>query len=137
MSKSNKAKASVSDAIATIVSEYFAQVGARNELFSTSDGNVFENLVFAKNHAATLGDKEVVPHTNVNDLEVVDEEDMKGAAYQLTEADKQLLETGLSKENYNALKLLIKNLKIETSDQKAETLIKALEEYKTNNLSSK
>ena len=74
MAKVNKAKASVIDAVATTVSNYFAQTGARNEVFSTSDGNVFENQGFARNHAATLEDKEVTPHTNANAIEVVEEE---------------------------------------------------------------
>jgi hypothetical protein len=127
------ATASVTDAIALAVSTYFAQTGAKKEVFSTADGFVFENFGFAQNHATTLDDKNVTPHTNANNLEVVDEEEVKETTYQLTDADKQLFETGLSKDNYNALKSLIKSLKIETSDQKAETLIKALEEYKTNN----
>jgi hypothetical protein len=129
------AKATITVAIALAVSTYFAQTDAKKEVYSTADGFIFENLVFAKNHAATLDDKNVTPHTNANNLEVVDEEEVTGSGtpYQLTDADKQLFETGLSKDNYNALKSLIKSLKIETSDQKAETLIKALEEYKTNN----
>jgi hypothetical protein len=128
------AKASINDAIALAVSAYFAQQGAKNEVFSTSDGFVFENIVFATNHASTLKDKNVTPHSNANDLEVLDDEEVTGSGteYQLTDADKQLLETGLTKENYNALKSLIKNLKIDTTDQKADTLIVALEEYKLN-----
>ena len=79
MAKANKkATASVSDAVATTVSDYFAQVGSRNEVFSTSDGNVFENLGFAKNHAATLDNKDIVPHTNAKNIEVVDEEELDG-----------------------------------------------------------
>jgi hypothetical protein len=129
------ATASINDAIALEVSAYFAQQGAKSEVFSTADGFVFENFGFAQNHATTLDDKNVTPHSKANDLEVVGDEEVTGSGtpYQLTDADKQLLETGLAKENCNALKPLIKNLKIETSDQKAETLIKALEEYKTNN----
>lgn len=127
-----KATASITDAIALAVSAYFAQQGAKNEVFSTSDGFVFENIGFATNHASTLEDKNVTPHSKANELEVVDDEEVTGTPYQLTDADKQLLETGLAKENYNALKSLIKNLKIETIDQKADTLIVALEEYKLN-----
>lgn len=127
------AKAAILVAIAIAVSAYFEQKDAKNEVFSTADGFLFENLGFAKNHAATLDDKNVTPHTNVNNLAVVDEDVVSGTGYQLTDADKQLLEAGLAKENYNPMKSLIKNLKIETADQKAETIIKALEEYKTNN----
>jgi hypothetical protein len=133
MEKSNqKATASINDAIALVVSAYFAQQGAKNEVFSTSDGFVFENIGFATNHASTLEDKNVTPHSNANDLEVIDDEDVTGSIteYTLTDTDKQLFETGLAKENYNALKSLVKNLKIDTADQKADTLIQALEEYK-------
>jgi hypothetical protein len=127
------AKATIMVAVALAVSAYFEQKDAKNEVFSTADGFLFENLGFAKNHATTLEDKNVTPHTNANNLEVVGEEEVTRTGYQLTDADKQLLATGLSNENYNPLKSLIKTLKIETADQKAETLIKALEDYKTNN----
>lgn len=69
------ATASLVDAIAKTVSDYFEQVGSKDELFSTADGNVFENQGFAKNHAVTLEDKNVTPHTKANALEVVDEEE--------------------------------------------------------------
>lgn len=128
------AKASINVAIALAVSAYFAQQGAKNEVFSTSDGFVFESIVFATNHASTLEDKNVTPHSNAKDLEVFDDEEVTGTPYQLTEADKQLLESGLTKENYNALKSLIKHLKINTADQKADTLIQALENYKLETL---
>jgi hypothetical protein len=81
MAKETKtATASKSDAIAKTVSEYFDQVGSKDELFSTADGNVFENQGFAKNHAVTLDDKNVTPHTKANALEVVDEEEITGDA---------------------------------------------------------
>ena len=74
------ATASMNDAIAKTVSDYFEQKNSKNELFSTADGNVFENLGFAKNHATTLADKNVTPHTKANALEVVDEEEVTGDA---------------------------------------------------------
>jgi hypothetical protein len=77
MANAKKAPAS-NDAVAQTVSDYFAQKGARNEVFSTSDGNVFENLGFAKNHADTLEDKLVTPHTNASAIELVDEEEVEG-----------------------------------------------------------
>jgi hypothetical protein len=49
---------------------------------------------------------------------------------ELTIEQEKLLESGLVKENYNDLKALVKVLRIEISNQKAETLIKALEDYK-------
>lgn len=122
--------ASLADAIAKTVSDYFAQIGSKEEVFSTSDGNVFENLGFAKNHAATLEDKNVTPHTKASGIEVVDEEELTGDIYQLTESDKELLQSGLDSKNYNAMKALVKNLKLASTDLKAETLIAVLTGYK-------
>lgn len=133
MDNSNKpATASVSDAIALAVTTYFEQNKAKSKVYSTADGFLFENLGFAKNHASTLDDKNVTPHTKSSNEEVVDEDILNN--YQLTDVDIKLLDSGLVKENYNALRSLVNRLKIETIDQKAETLINALEEYKLANL---
>ena len=67
----------VSEAVAKTVSDYFEKKGSKDEVFSTSDGNVFENQGFARNHAATLEDKNIVPHTNALSLEVVDDEELE------------------------------------------------------------
>ena len=123
-----KATASIADAIASTVSHYFAQLGARDEVYSTSDGYVFENAGFARDHARTLEDKNVTPHKNAKSIEVVDEETADDIV--LNEEQKELLNTGLVKENYAAIKALIKVLGITTADQKAETLIAALTAYK-------
>jgi hypothetical protein len=74
----SKATATILVAIALAVSTYFEQKDAKKEVYSTADGFLFENLGFAKNHAATLDDKNVTPHTNVNNLEVVGEEEETG-----------------------------------------------------------
>jgi hypothetical protein len=74
----SKAKASISEAIAQAVSTYFEQKDAKKEVYSTADGFLFENLGFAKNHATTLDDKNVTPHTKANNLEVVGEEEVTG-----------------------------------------------------------
>lgn len=74
----NKAKASIIGAVALAVTNYFAQVNAKKEVYSTADGFLFENLGFAKNHAATLKDKNVTPHINSNkssELDDLDEDD--------------------------------------------------------------
>ena len=73
--KKEKATASIADVIASTVSNYFAQAGARDEVYSTADGYVFENAAFARDHAVTLEDKNVTPHKNANSIEVVDEEE--------------------------------------------------------------
>lgn len=124
--------ASIADSVAKKVTEYFEKKGSKDEVYSTADGFVFESLVFAKNHAETLEDKNVTPHNKAKGIDVVDATEVTGE-YKLTEADKELLESGLESKNYNAIKALVKSLKIETSDQKADTMIKALEEYKLAN----
>lgn len=128
--QTNNATASIADAIALAVSTYFEEKGSKQEVYSTADGFIFENVGFATNHATTLDDKNVTPHTKASNLQVVDEKEVTGDEYLLTDADKELLQSGLESKNYNAIKALAKNLKIDTPDQKAETLITALTAYK-------
>lgn len=105
--------------------------------FSTSDGEHFYNENDAKNHAKSLEDKVVEPVYNPTFLgdassNDVADEDLKAKAFKESEKMAQELEnTELIKENYKQLKVLVKYFEIETADQKAETLIKALEEYKS------
>ena len=105
--------------------------------FSTSDGEHFYNENDAKNHAKSLEDKTVEPvyngaflaDTTISELA---EEDLEAKAFAESEKmAKELKETQLVKGNYNQLKSLVKYFEIETADQKADTLIKALEDYKS------
>jgi hypothetical protein len=131
MEKAQKtASAVLATAIALAVSNYFEQTGAKDTVYSTSDGFLFENLVFANNHATTLEEKNVTPHANVNTMEVVDEEELTGDGSQLSAEQLELLNNGLVKENYAPLKQLADFLKLETTDKKAETIITALNAYK-------
>ncbi|MDX6187984.1 hypothetical protein SGQ83_01365 [Flavobacterium sp. Fl-318] len=131
MEKAQKtASAVLATAIALTVSNYFEQTGAKDTVYSTSDGFLFENLVFANNHATTLEEKNVTPHANVNIMEVVDEEGLTGDGSQLSAEQLELLNNGLVKENYAPLKQLADFLKLETTDKKAETIITALNAYK-------
>lgn len=123
----NQATASVTDAIALRVTEYFETAGSKAVVYSTSDANLFENQGFAKDHAATLEDKNVTPHSTVANLEVVEE---TLESDELSEAQIKLLQSGLTKGNYKEIKALAAFLKLETADQKAETLIDALEDYR-------
>lgn len=72
--ENNKETASINDAISLTVSNYFGQSNAKDTVYSTSDGNVFENLGFATNHASTLIDKNVTPHKNANSIEMIEED---------------------------------------------------------------
>lgn len=76
----NKAKAVILTAIALAVSTYFKENKDRKEVYSTADGFLFENPAFAQNHAVTLEDKNVTPHTNPSTIELVDDEDVSGEA---------------------------------------------------------
>lgn len=128
-----KETASVTDAITQAVSDYFAKPDSKDIVYSTSDGNLFEILRFATNHGSTLEDKEATPHKKPNNIEVVDHEDLTDSAIELNPEQTELLNTGLVVQNYNKLKQLVSVLKIETADQKAETVIKVLEDYKAKN----
>lgn len=123
----NQATASDTDAIALRVTEYFERPGSKAVVYSTSDANLFENQGFAKDHAATLEDKNVVPHSTVANLEVVEE---TLESDELSEAQTKLLQSELAKANYKDLKALAAFLKLQPADQKAETLIDALEAYR-------
>lgn len=104
--------------------------------FSTSDGEHFYNENDAKNHAKSLDDKTVEPVYNgafLADATISElaDEDLEAKAFaESKKMDQELENTKLVKENYKQLKVLVKYFEIETADQKAETLIKALEEYK-------
>lgn len=74
--ETKKATASQADAIALAVTTFFEQNPAKNKVYSTADGFLFENVGFAKNHATTIDNKDVTPHTNAANVEVVDEEDL-------------------------------------------------------------
>lgn len=76
--KKTNVTAVLATAIALAVSNYFDQENAKQEVFSTADGFLFENLVFATNHATTLEDKNVTPHSNAVAIEVIDEEEITG-----------------------------------------------------------
>lgn len=101
-----------------------------SEITATSDGFLFTNKKFAVDHSHNLEDKTLTPFKNVNSLEVVDEEEITGDGIVLNTEQLELLNNGLIKENYIPLKQLVAFLKLETVDQKAESLIAVLTAYK-------
>lgn len=117
-----------------LIAQYFKENKSAKEIHVTSDGFLFPQRKHALDHANTLEDskREVKTVKNPNHVES-DTDQTEDGNTQLSEEQKQLLASGLKKENYNAIKALAKVLNIETPDQKAETLIKALEDYKANN----
>jgi hypothetical protein len=94
--------------------------------FKTADGSPFFTENAANNHAKTLKDKTVKAVHNTATLA----NDGTNTDTELEAKVKELESAKLVKENYKVLKDLIKYFQIETIDQKAETLIVALTEYK-------
>lgn len=93
--------------------------------FETADGSPFFTENAANNHAKTLKDKTVkAVH---NDLSA---DGNTNTDTELEAKVKELEGTELVKENYKVLRDLVKYFQIDTVDQKAETLIAALTEYK-------
>lgn len=117
-----------------LVAQYFKENKSVKEIHITSDGFIFPQRKHALDHANTLEDSksEVETVKNPNHIESDTDQTVQGNT-QLNEEQKELLVSGLKNENYNAIKALVKVLNIETPDQKVETLIKALEDYKSNN----
>ncbi len=106
--------------------DYFERHQLSNECHITSDNRVFHTKGSADGFASTLDDKKVssfTRETKKSENEDLDQEELKGKLAEL-EA------TELVNENYNALKSLVKYFQIEVADQKAETLITALTDYK-------
>lgn len=102
------------------------------EIFVTADGFLFQKEKFAKDHAATLENKETLHYKASASVVVKENENIEtgsGASYELTAEDKELLKSGLESKNYQAIKALVIKLDIKTEDLKADTLIEALKNY--------
>ncbi|OWP76537.1 hypothetical protein [Flavobacterium oreochromis] len=114
----------------TRAQEYFKNTPDATKVYETSDGFAFDWLPNAIAHANTLEDKQVLTLNRDGNL-VTDADNELDV---LTDLQKEVLTNGLEKKNYIIIKEIIKALEIETPDQKAETLIEALESYKVNKL---
>ncbi|WP_395060002.1 hypothetical protein [Flavobacterium sp.] len=112
--------------------------------FETADGSCFFTENAAEAHSKTLEDKKVKTVHNTAEKSSNDSEEDKKAKVVHNTAEKspndsddelilkvkELEDTELVKENYIALKGLVKYFQIEVADQKADTLIQALTDYK-------
>lgn len=114
----------------TLVEEYFAKNQKEKEVYVTSDCFLFPQRKHALDHANTLDENQrgIESFTNPLNIKVSTEEVTK---LKLSDDEKKLLKTELVSKNYTEMKSLVKALKIEVQDTKAQTLIIALEEYKT------
>jgi acetolactate synthase small subunit len=112
--------------------------------FKTSDGEHFYNESDAKNHAKSLEDKHVEklinPEFISEQADQKQDESLEGnedGDEILSEMAKNhamadaLLNLELSTNNYQEMKRLVKHFGIEVADSKAETLISAINEYKS------
>lgn len=111
-----------------LAEQYFAENKNAKEIHITNDGFMFEHKYFATQHNATLGEgAEVETFKNAKGIVVNDSEPVE-----LNEEQKELLANGLVKANYIPMKELVKELGLEVENQKAETLIAALEDFRDN-----
>lgn len=107
--------------------DYFERHPSSNDCHITSDGRVFHTLGAAQGFAGTLDNQEIESYKrSVLEKEINTNDDTADKDAKL----KELAELELVKENYNQMKGLVKYFDLKTADQKAETLIAALTEYK-------
>ena len=88
------------EALQKKATEYFAKNKDAKVVFLTADGFMFLKRNFASDHANTLEGNEVFDFKNPNHVES-DTDQTEDGNNQLTEAQIQLLASGLKKENYN------------------------------------
>lgn len=129
--------------------DYFDRHPSSEECYITSDGRVFHNIGSAQSMAGTLDDQKIesykrsviekdkalkkdLSESNLPDqLKNSTEEIILMAEETRSEKIKELEALELVKTNYNEMKSLAKFFGLNPDDQKAETLIAALEEFKT------
>jgi hypothetical protein len=97
------------------------------QVFASEDGNIFFDENRAKLHA---GEKKIEYH-KITRTDAVDLEDSNDEGNEV-KADKikELQALDLTTKNYQDIRNLVNYFSIPVSDQKAETLIAALNEYK-------
>jgi hypothetical protein len=109
------------------------------ECHITSDGRVFHSKGTADSFAVGLVDQKVesfqkTDFVKVEKLKVADKPKVDKPVFETLELTsdniKQILDFGLVKENYTNLKALVAHLKLEPENQKADTLVKVLTDYK-------
>lgn len=111
--------------------DYFNRHPTSDECHITSDGRVFHNKGSAQGMAGTLDDQNIESYSRkVFEKEKADNDSAP------SQVEAIIMETFLNanevdKMKYDDLKKLCKFFEIKTGDQKAETLIAALTEYKS------
>lgn len=111
--------------------DYFERHPSSEECHITSDGRVFHTKGSALGFAGTLDNQDVESYTRKGLEKETDLTEFDSPAGQIA-LDVFLASNEVENLKYNDLKALVKHFKIETEDQKAETLITALTEFKIN-----
>lgn len=117
-----------------LAQDYFDRHATSNECFITSDGRVFHTPGTAEGFATTLQDNKVEKFTR-DQVEKRNEPTAEDSNDESNE-DQLILKLAeldsleLVKDNYQAIKKLVNYFEIEVTDQKTETLIQALTDYK-------
>lgn len=110
--------------------DYFDRHPLSNECHITSDDRVFHTKGSAQGFAGTLDNQEIESFSR----KVLEKENVKTAdpdEYDRETKIKELESLELVTANYNQMKSLVKFFAIDAADQKADTLIAALTEFKT------
>ncbi len=111
--------------------DYFERHLSNSECHITSDGRVFHTLGSAQGFAGTLDDQTIESYKrSVLEKETSNESFDADAEKQAKLEELATLE--LVNENYQKIKALVKYFDLNPADQKAETLIAALTEYKNS-----
>lgn len=112
----------------TKAEKYFKENPNVPEVYYTSDGFPFLNPYFAKQHANTLDDTQVQTFQNesLGVAAITEDTDVDTG---LTADELELITKGLDNKNYNALLALAKKLQLNISDNKAKTVIDALQAW--------
>jgi len=114
--------------------DYFDRHPQNDECHITSDGRVFHTLGSAQGFAGTLEDQTIESYKRA----VLEKENKSPDGDDTADKEAKLAELAeleLVKENYIPIKALVKYFDLKPADQKAETLIAALTDYK-NSLNS-
>jgi len=111
--------------------DYFDRHPTSDECHITSDGRVFHNKGTALGMAGTLDDQNIESYSR----KVLEKEKAENDSAP-SQVEEIMMETFLKanevdKMKYDDLKKLCKFFEIKTEDQKADTLISALTEYKS------
>jgi hypothetical protein len=111
--------------------DYFDRHPTSNECHITSDGRVFHNKGGALGFAGTLDNQDIESYSRkVLEKEKSLEQEIDLGDNKETKI-KELNALELVTANYNEMKVLVKYFDLKVENQKAETLIAALTEFKT------